>query len=802
MRRLVLVLVPLVAVGTGVGVWWYATQPPAPESVSPVPTFPAGGEPARSPGTDSPYPYGRVLVIAIGINRYPNLTGEETTLRFAEADASGFADLARSHFGYEAQTLLGEQASKRAVELAVKKAAEELGPEDALIVFFAGHGQVIELPGAGEAGFLVPQDAALDMKVTARHAAWAASAINVHDLFTRASESRARHVLFILDACKSGISVGRGALGERADLRTFLFDRSRAVLTATRRDQVAREDHDRGHGQFTAALLDRLRLTEPASVLDVYQHVSRTVANRTNGTMMPQFGQIEGDGMMVFIPRAIPRAEIERDLRDVPHGPLAGVQGRAAEARKQLTTLDEVFEAFRALDYRPAPDAEDQAKLWEARFARFLRNAGLGDPRAMAAASLCYAKGLGTKADATRAYDWARQTDHLSHSAGLGRWVLGLCQENGIGVAGKNPAAAEKLFRESAAAGNPGGKLSLARLLARKSGVDRAEIRRLFLEAEQSGLPEAGLDWADWLLSEEPPNRKTAVAEAQAKYEAAASRGDPRGELGLFFILADGRPGFPPRDEKKAEAHLRKAAAAGLPPALYYLGRAYEPDASEHALLEFPKEKNNAVAREYYDRAARLNYPPALVRSAQLLMDGRGGPTDEKLGLERLDTAVALDYPRAYVLKGLLYSKGHVLPKDEEKALQWYKNAAVKGDPRGCTLYGWLLWMGPADRTGKRPGDGFRFHERTAEGAHWLMQALILDEDKWDYFAQKTAAEFLNYLRDAYNNDPQGTRGDENPLAPTPAEVLAEWKKRHSDTFKQFCERYKITLDSKKPPSQ
>jgi uncharacterized caspase-like protein len=37
--------------------------------------------------------------------------------------------------------------------------AKEAGPRDAVIIFFAGHGQVVNLPDGARAGFLLPFDA-------------------------------------------------------------------------------------------------------------------------------------------------------------------------------------------------------------------------------------------------------------------------------------------------------------------------------------------------------------------------------------------------------------------------------------------------------------------------------------------------------------------------------------------------------------------------------------------------------------------------------------------------------------------
>lgn len=781
---------------------------PAPEVLPPVPTVP---ETARQ---SSHYPYGRVVVIAVGVNEYPNLTGEETRLKCAEADATAFADLTASHYGYDVVRLIGPKATKREIESSVKRTAAQLGPDDALVFYFAGHGQVIDADGSGEAGFLIPRDAVLDMVIADRDA-WRRQAVNVHELFATASDSPARHVLFVLDACKSGIATGRrGKLGDRADIKGFLSERSRAVLAAARRDQLAREDLTSGHGRFTAALLDRLRSADPATALDVYQHVSREVAKSSNGTMYPQYGQMEGDGMVVFIPKAIPREELERDLGSLPVGPLAGAQARAAEALAQRTSEAHLLEVFRTQAYHPSPDAEDRAKVWEPRFGRFLRNAGLADARAMAALSICYARGLGTRADAASAYEWAKQADRAPNTAGLGRWALGLCHEAGVGVDKKNPAAAEKFFRESADAGFPLGKFALAEFLLR-SGGDHEKARELLAAAEAAGIAEAGVALADLDIEEAvtAPRpygpaaaflgdlKDTAVKKAatagRTRYEAAAKVGVARGEFGLFRIFADGRTGFPARDPLAAEKHLRAAAAANLPEALVELGRAHEGVRNEFVLLRLDEKEE--LARDYFDRAARVGHPPALVRSARMLAEGLGGPADESLARTRLEAAVATDLPQAHLLMGGMLQRGLLYPKSEAKAVQSFAKAAARGGARECVVFGALCWKGIGPLA-KQLRNGRTLHEDSHVAAHWLMKGLDLDPDGRDPLVQQVADPLLRRL--AYPPKRKGGIEDEleelEGTAPTEYDVVSRWKATNKKTYLRFSATYNVELVEEK----
>lgn len=747
------------------------------------------GEPAGP--SHSPYPFGRVLVVAVGIDHYPHLLGQDAPLKAAEADAKAFAALCRDHFGYQTRTLLGPQADKTAVEKAVATAADELGPDDALVFFFAGHGQVVEQPGAGEVGYLVPADAALDLKLTGRRQAWREQAVNVHELLARASLSQARHVLFVLDSCKSGIATGRGGATLDARSAHSVLRRSRAVLAAARRDQSAVELLSGAHGRFTQAVLTRLGTSEPASTLDLYQEVSKKVAHDTHGEAIPQFGQIEGDGMFVFIPRSVPREDLERDLKGVPSGPLAGVGERATAALGQLTTEAELREAFFATDYRGMSDAAEREAAWEQKFHRFRRNAGVGDVRAMAALSLCYAKGLGATADPEFAHEWAKHANRIATPVGVGKWALGQFLLETV-LDRRNPAAGEKLLVE-AAVDYPLAKLSLARYWIRRRPERNKEIRTLLRDAAAAGLPEAELDLADLLLDGPVEGRAEAVAEAERIYQKATEAKLPRGDFGLFRVYAEGRKGYPPRDEAKAERHLRAAADAGLPDAIYHLGLALWNDPGKYTLLRLGRHNRNA--RELIDRAAQMNHPAALVASCQMMLLGVGGPVDDKLAHRRLDAAIALDHGPAFTLKGIFYQWGKYLPVDEAKAFDCYEKAAARADPLGVAHLARGYWTGLNGI--KRDDHEFHFNGQSHTVGHLAVIALQLDPEKLDDSVQQITGYLLDELKRGYARERAGEDLPDDPKALRASRVFAKWKKEHPDTFADFCKRYGVKYDPK-----
>src|SRR6185436_9422622 len=98
--------------------------------------------------------FGRNLAVVVGIDRYG---GGIAPLRSAVADARAIGEVLRRDHGFETWEVFDEEAS-RARLMALLGALGALGPEDLLLVYFAGHG--IAMDGeAGPAGYLVPVDA-------------------------------------------------------------------------------------------------------------------------------------------------------------------------------------------------------------------------------------------------------------------------------------------------------------------------------------------------------------------------------------------------------------------------------------------------------------------------------------------------------------------------------------------------------------------------------------------------------------------------------------------------------------------
>ena len=287
-----------------------------------------------------PYIYGRVVLLAVGIEQYQH--GALSKAPAAENDARTLSETLAAQYGYEAESLVGPQATKEAILKRIKSLGEELTGNDALIVFFAGHGRVINLDAVQRAGYLLPYDARLNLDIVNHPQEWEDQAINMKGLMDLTRKFKAKHVLLMIDACQSGFMAGRGTnLLFQHDLIQLLTMPSRVVLTATNEVQLARTRNvdGREHGIFTAALLKALetkkpRSTEAKSVLDLVDEIRPAVSDDSDGMMTPDKNSFAkaGEGMngeFVFLPLTIDPAEIAEAIEDAKRIPKAAKSAAA-----------------------------------------------------------------------------------------------------------------------------------------------------------------------------------------------------------------------------------------------------------------------------------------------------------------------------------------------------------------------------------------------------------------------------------------------------------------------------------------
>jgi uncharacterized caspase-like protein len=198
--------------------------------------------------------YANSWAILVGIDNYPKWP----RLQYAVRDAEGVGQLLVQKFGFASErviTLKNEQATRSGILGAFHdilengKTAGGLQPNDRVFVFFAGHGATRKLSSGRDLGYIVPYDAdpnnlALD-------------AIPMTEIQNIAESLQAKHELFVMDACYSGLGLTRGG-ANTAFLRDNARRLGRQMLTAGGTDQLVSDGGPNGHSVFTWTLLQGL----------------------------------------------------------------------------------------------------------------------------------------------------------------------------------------------------------------------------------------------------------------------------------------------------------------------------------------------------------------------------------------------------------------------------------------------------------------------------------------------------------------------------------------------------------------
>ncbi|MBI3947080.1 MAG: caspase family protein, partial [Armatimonadetes bacterium] len=265
--------------------------------------------------------YGTSWALVIGINRYP-AGGPLRSLNFAVKDAEEVRALLVDDYAFPAGNvtlLLDDAATKQAILDGLTDLADKAGPDDRILFYFSGHGHTVDLPQGGSRGYLVPADAQIarsDLGNAARAQRWC---VPMTDLRANALIMKARHKLFLIDACYSGLAIsGRAPDSVPYHLRNTAFRPMLGIIAAGQAGQEALEDPALGHGAFTKKLLDALRPvagtlgadSQPAggdgvvTVQELAAYLGTNVPIVTGGRQTPvaDLDREQNEGQMLFFP--------------------------------------------------------------------------------------------------------------------------------------------------------------------------------------------------------------------------------------------------------------------------------------------------------------------------------------------------------------------------------------------------------------------------------------------------------------------------------------------------------------------
>jgi len=232
--------------------------------------------------------HGTYYALVIGIANYQHLPKLATPVN----DATEVEKILRDTYGFHARLLL--DATRDQIIEALDKDKHSLGPDDNLLIYYAGHG-FYDKPE--DQAYWAPVDAGQDT-----YARW----IIATEITSRARAIAARHVLVVSDSCYSGQIAGRAAdlRDGVADVRDpylarMLEQASRNLLASGGNEPVSDSDTP-GHGNhsvFANALLRGLKEMSFArfSASELFdQYIRVQVPGRSR--QMPQYTAIRDSG--------------------------------------------------------------------------------------------------------------------------------------------------------------------------------------------------------------------------------------------------------------------------------------------------------------------------------------------------------------------------------------------------------------------------------------------------------------------------------------------------------------------------
>ena len=199
-------------------------------------------------------------LLAIGVNQYADSSRD---LEYARADAEEFLHQVHAHLkgldqfdGIEEKLLPDNDATHNNIQAALADIARKAGPDDAVLIFYAGHGMA-----RNGKFYLLPHDADFSAPGQAPYGkAPPPRALSDDDLSNLLEPVNAGHIVLILDTCQSATTLEnaewrRGPLNSRG-LAQLAYEKGIYLLAAAQNDGVAKERREFGHGLLTYALMN------------------------------------------------------------------------------------------------------------------------------------------------------------------------------------------------------------------------------------------------------------------------------------------------------------------------------------------------------------------------------------------------------------------------------------------------------------------------------------------------------------------------------------------------------------------
>ncbi|GEM_PF-4739636 len=260
--------------------------------------------------------YDRNYALVVGIDDYQRWRPLANAVR----DAKGIRELLRNRFHFPPDNiyeLYNEDATLDGIRSAFGAIAKA-DHDSRIVIFFAGHGQTMTTRDRPKEGFLIPSDGAMPDARTSMSDA-AASWLSMKAITELISQSKAKHILLVLDACYSGLLTAKRSavfgdfreVGEEigfgeenaltADFLRLSALEAVEVITAGAENEEALDGGPGGHSYFTGLLIEGIQSGEADLSKDgvvtseeLGSFLSYQVQLATSGRQHPAYSKLPG----------------------------------------------------------------------------------------------------------------------------------------------------------------------------------------------------------------------------------------------------------------------------------------------------------------------------------------------------------------------------------------------------------------------------------------------------------------------------------------------------------------------------
>jgi len=581
-------------------------------------------------GTKALLPFQRSVAVLVGIGHYQYISPK---LEFVSKDVEKMRDFLLGPGEFDAVYVADEGVSPGVLDDFMSNYVPTmLKNDDRLLFYYSGHGT--------DPGTRIP---VLEFQHT-QPGRWGGDVLRIDEYGQWSGLIKAKHVLFLYDACTAGEAVARKGL-EPASLKAVTElsgNGSRIVVTAGTAKQsawVMEESSKIQYSLFTDALLQVLRNGTAESRTRGFITIEQVVAEATvvlaletshlgpGHNMKPNLESIDSalTGTFVFLyPQARKPTLPESDIITMGMAVPKGVE-------------DPEFEKQRELAYWNSVKDIDDVDLLQKVCDEF--PTGLFCPVAQKRMSNLNSKRASTPNGinlATLSVDELKvQASHGSREA-LSQ--LGKAYELGTQGAAANIATSMAYYRQAAEIGDGAASFRLGTIY----------------------------DFGDLGVAKND-------AQAAAWYRKSADAGYAKAMTNLGFMYRQGRMGLP-KDDVQAVAWYRKAADAGDGRGMSDLGYMYQ-----QGFGGLPKDDGQAAY--WYRRSANAGNPSGMFNLGAMYQSGRGGlPQDDVQAAGWYRKSADAGDAYAMTNLALMYENCRGgLPKDNAQAVAWYRKAADRG---------------------------------------------------------------------------------------------------------------------------